>query len=146
MRSLFRLIVIAIVFTTLFVTCDKNDNNDGGDITIFKAILIGSSEVPPNASTATGTTILTFYESTMKFTAVTTYTGLTPTAGHIHNAAVGVSGAAVFPFVMGPSPITYQSGMLTQGQINELFNERMYVNLHTTAYPDGEIRGQLIEQ
>lgn len=82
----------------------------------------------------------------MKFTAVTTYTGLTPTAGHIHKAAVRVNGDIVFPFVITPSPITLQSGMLTQAQIDDLFNGMMYVNLHTTAYPGGEIRGQLIKQ
>lgn len=147
MSNLFKLIVIVILFTTLFTTCDKNDDNNGGeDITIFKAMLYGSSEVPPNASAATGSTTLTFYESTKKFIAVTLYSGLTPSAGHIHNAAVGVSGPPVFPFVMGPSPITFESGVLTQEQVNELLNGRMYVNLHTTTYPNGEIRGQLIKQ
>jgi hypothetical protein len=139
---------IVAVLATSFTTCNKDDteNGGGGDVTIFKAVLYGYSEVPPNASTATGATTLTFNKSTMKFTAVTTYTGLTPTAGHIHKAAVGVNGDVVFPFVITPSPITLQSGILTQAQIDDLFNGMMYVNLHTTAYPGGEIRGQLIKQ
>lgn len=148
MNNLFKLIVIAVVLTTLFSSCSKDDedNDNDYDITVFKATLVGSSEVPSNPSTATGSTTLTFNESTKKFIAVTTYSGLTPNAGHIHNAVVGENGPVIFPFVITPSPITLQSGELTEEQINELFNGRMYVNLHTTEYPGGEIRGQLVEQ
>jgi hypothetical protein len=47
---------------------------------------------------------------------------------------------------MSSSPITLESGVLTQEQIDELFDGRMYVNLHTEEYPGGEIRGQLMKQ
>lgn len=147
MSKLIKVIVIAVVLAALFTRCDKNDDNNNDDnITIFKATLVGSSEVPPNTSTATGSTTLTYNESTKRFVAVTTYTGITPSAGHIHNAAVGENGGVVFPFVMSSSPITLESEVLTQEQIDELFEGRMYVNLHTEEYPGGEIRGQLIKQ
>lgn len=147
MKRIFKLIVISVFLATLFTTCNNDViNNDRGEITIFKAMLDGASEVPSNSSIATGTTTLTFYESTKTFVAVTTYSGLIPTGGHIHNAIEGENGAIVFSFVIGPSPITFESDTLTQQQIDELFNGRMYVNLHTLEFPQGEIRGQLIEQ
>lgn len=147
MRKTFKLILTALIFATLFVACDKDDEDDDDNITIFKAMLKGSSEVPSNASTATGTAILTFDEDTKMFTVITTYSGLTPTAGHIHMAEAGVNGAVVYPFGTNlASPITMQSGVLTDVQVDALFDEMLYVNLHTTAFPGGEIRGQLIEQ
>ena len=146
MSNLFNLLIITVSLTTLLTACDNDDPNDKDNTTVFKTMLVGPSEVPSTYSLAIGATTLTFNESTKRFVAVTTYTGLTPTAGHIHNAPAGVNGDVVFSFEITASPITYQSVVLTQQQINELFNGRMYVNLHTAEYPEGEIRGQLIKQ
>ena len=35
---------------------------------------------------------------------------------------------------------------LNEGQLEYLLTGRMYVNLHTVKYPNGEIRGQLSRQ
>ena len=76
-----------------------------------------------------------------------TYIGVTPTAGHIHKGAVGVKGDVVYPFAAPlTSPIHYMSGVLTADQETDLMGGLNYVNLHTTAFPGGEIRGQLIKQ
>lgn len=113
------------------------------DTTVFKAVLKGSDEVPANPSKATGNTTLTYNGATKTFTAVTTYSGIKPTMGHIHKAAVGQNGPVVFPFTELASPIILTSAPLTDDQVNALFKDSMYVNLHTTKYPGGEIRGQL---
>lgn len=114
--------------------------------TVFTATLKGSGEVPANPSTATGSTTLTYNGATKTFTAVTTYSGITPTMGHIHKAAVGQNGPVIFPFTELASPITLTSAPLTDDQVNALFKDSMYVNLHTTKYPGGEIRGQLTKK
>ena len=44
------------------------------------------------------------------------------------------------------SPINYTSAALTEAQEADLNGGLNYVNLHTTAFPGGEIRGQLIKQ
>ena len=116
------------------------------DTTVFTATLKGSDEVPANPSTATGSTTLTYNGATKTFTAVTRYSGITPTMGHIHKAAVGQNGPVVFPFTELASPITLTSGPLTDDQVNALFKDSMYVNLHTKKYPGGEIRGQLTKK
>lgn len=81
MIKLFKLIAFAVILSLSLTACDKDGDDTGDDITIFKATLVGSSEVPSNPSTATGSTTLTYDAGTMRFTAVTTYSGLTPTAG-----------------------------------------------------------------
>lgn len=147
MRKSILLLVAALFFAVFFVACDKDDDSDKDKLTIYKAELKGSSEVPSNTSEATGTTFLTFNEDAKTFTAVTTYMGLTPAGGHIHMAAEGANGAVVYPFGTNlTSPISFQSGVLTVEQIKALEDEMLYVNLHTEAYPGGEIRGQLIKQ
>lgn len=139
-----KLLFAVIVLSFLFVSCGKDKEKD--DMTVFKATLTGSSEVPSNASTATGNTTLTYNGNTKTFTAVTTYMGLTPTMGHIHKAAAGTNGPAIFPFTDLTSPITLTSPALSEAQVTALFKDSMYVNLHTTLHPGGEIRGQLIKQ
>ncbi len=111
----------------------------------FYADLKGSNEVPPNSSTASGNTIATFNKDTKILTVVTSYSGMTVTAGHIHKGAAGSTGDAVFPFTTTASPIMFTSSALNAGQETDLMANLYYVNLHSTAYPDGEIRGQLIK-
>ena len=139
-----KLLTTLLVFTTLF-SCSKKDKPNN-DITIFKATLMGASATPPNPSTATGTSTLTYNSSTKTFTDITSYSGLTPIAGHIHKGAIGEAGPIIFPFTDLTSPITLNSPVLTDEQITALFKDSMYVNLHTKEYPAGEIRGQLIKQ
>lgn len=73
------------------------------------------------------------------------------TAAHIHNAAAGVSGGVVKTLsfasanntTSGSWSSTDGSQPFTDGLLRELFRKRLYVNAHTSANPNGEIRGQL---
>lgn len=142
MKHLFRFLVISF-FLLGIVSCDDDDPNPN---VTFKATLNGTSEVPTNASTATGTATLTFNTITKIFTITVNHTIAAPTNGHIHKGAVGVSGSPVFPFATFTSPINYTSIALTAAQETDLYANLYYVNIHTTAYPGGEIRGQLLKQ
>ncbi len=146
MNKRIMLFITVLLFAFVLTSCD-DDNVDDDNIIMFKAELKGSNEVPSNTSEAKGTTLLTFNKKTMMFNASTTYTGLTPLGGHIHMAEKGVNGAVVYPFgTKLTSPIVFQSGVLTEDQVKALMDEKLYVNLHSEAYPGGEIRGQLEEQ
>ena len=74
-----------------------------------------------------------------------TYAGITPTAWHIHKAAVGVAGPVIFNFGTAFStPFTYTSPIsLATDQEADLLAGNNYVNIHSTKNPGGEIRGQL---
>ena len=117
--------------------------------------LTGAQEVPNVTTTATGqgTAVINADGSTITY--IVTYSGLSGTvnASHIHTGAAGVAGGVILPLVPGPSPMT---GTLTAANFTPsgavtTFAEAVaairagttYFNLHTTANPGGEIRGQI---
>ena len=144
MKNLIRLSAISILLS-IVVSCNDNNSNSSPSITTFTATLDGASEVPVNNSTATGTATLTFNNTTKIFSITVTHNIASPTNGHIHMGAVGVSGAPVFPFTSFTSPINYTSIALTATQEADLMANLYYVNIHTAAFTGGEIRGQLIK-
>jgi len=129
-------------------SCKKDDPEPAPNPNVkFIATLNGASEVPVNASTATGTATLTFNKDTKIFSIVTTFSGVTATNSHIHKGALGVSGGVVFGFTSPiTSPINYTSIALDATQEADLNANMYYVNIHSAAFPGGEIRGQLIKQ
>lgn len=123
-------------------SCKKDDVNPN---VTYKATLTGANEVPANSSTATGTATLTLNTDTKVFSVTLPHNVVGVTGGHIHKAAVGANGDVVFPFANLTSPITFTSPVLTAAQEADLNAGLYYVNLHTAAFPGGEIRGQLIK-
>lgn len=136
--------------------------------------LSGAQEVPPNASTATGFARLTvdvatgLYELDLFVTgiALADLRGAGPNASplHFHNAPVGVNGGIVVDagfhaggFVAEPGGIRatvhHQLFGGMQGGLNgppvatniaNLLAGALYLNVHTNAFPGGEIRGQAV--
>lgn len=143
MKLLIRFFSLLIIVFSLF-SCDKDDDTIAN--VTFKATLIGSSEVPSNASAAVGLATLTYDPNTKLFTIVVTHNLASATGGHIHKGATGVNGEVVFPFLSTTSPINFTSVALSATQISDLNAGLYYVNLHSASFPDGEIRGQLIRQ
>ena len=70
-------------------------------------------------------------------------------AGHFHNAAEGTAGGVVktLSFVnntaTGAWSSTDASQPFTDSMLTEFLNGRLYINVHTSANPAGEIRGQV---
>ena len=113
------------------------------DTAIFFATLSGSSEVPPNSSAGTGTASLVVDTDTLVANYSLAFAGLsgTQTSAHFHHAPPGVIGVVEFPLPVG-SPVSGTWAM-TAAQYGELVDGAIYVNVHTSAYPGGEIRGQM---
>jgi len=110
---------------------------------LFTATLAGSQETPPNNSTATGraTLVLSPDEKTARVSL--TFAGLSSgqTDAHIHGpAAAGVSAPAVFPLPLGQ--VSDFAIALTSAQVQDLKNGLFYINVHSSNFPTGEIRGQ----
>ena len=112
----------------------------------MKATLDGKSEVPANASAATGTADIDFDAATKKLTWKLTYSGLSgpATAAHFHGPAEAGKNAGVAVAIpnAGTSPAE-GSATLTDAQAADLMAGKYYVNVHTAANPGGEIRGQV---
>ncbi|SHH62532.1 CHRD domain-containing protein [Bradyrhizobium erythrophlei] len=112
----------------------------------MKATLDGKSEVPPNASTGTGTADIDYDAATKKLSWKLTYSGLSgpATAAHFHGPAEPGKNAGVAVAI--PNAIedpAEGSAILTDAQAADLMAGKYYVNVHTAANPGGEIRGQV---
>ena len=110
----------------------------------YMASLDGGQEVPPNSSTATGAGTFTYNLLTNQLTWNISHDLeiSSVTAAHIHSGAVGVNGPVEVPLNHAVNPMV-GSATLTNAQQGLLVNGLLYVNIHTTAFPGGEIRGQI---
>lgn len=84
---------------------------------------------------------------TNDFSWTVTYEGLSGpvTAAHFHGpAGEGENAPPVLPLEDIDNPMT-GNAQLTDAQISQLQSGAWYLNLHTEMYPDGEIRGQVME-
>ncbi|CAN5425735.1 hypothetical protein BH10ACI3_BH10ACI3_26780 [soil metagenome] len=114
----------------------------------FYAYLSGAQEVPVSATTATGYARVFINESTgvLSFTVVFTGLSSAQTASHIHApAAIGANAAVAINFgtVGGTSGTITGSTTVTPTQLAQIRAHQGYVNVHSTTFPGGEIRGQL---
>jgi CHRD domain-containing protein len=112
----------------------------------MKAALDGKSEVPPTTSAGKGTADIDYDAATKKLSWKLTYSGLSgpATAAHFHGPAEAGKNASVAVAIpnAGSSPAE-GSAILTDAQAADLLTGKYYVNVHTTANPGGEIRGQV---
>lgn len=109
----------------------------------FNADLTGASEVPAVDTQATGTAEVTVDTEAKTVAWKITTEGLSgePTAAHIHGPAAAGENAA--PAIDLSAALAEGSGEIADEQIADLEAGNYYVNVHTEANPDGEIRGQL---
>ena len=114
----------------------------------LKAVLQGAQEVPANTSPGRGTVIVRYNTQTKTLELFGDYQNVASavTASHIHSpAAPGTNAGILFPITntAGTSGGLSATAILTPAQEVELLTGLMYVNVHTTLVPGGEIRGQL---
>ncbi len=112
---------------------------------IFKANLSGAQQVPANSSTAVGAAVLVLDEANKKITLVGSFSGVAATIAHIHGpAAKGVNAGVLIPLSVDAAKGTLsKESVVTDAQIADLKAGKWYVNIHSQAFPGGEIRGQL---
>jgi len=124
----------------------------------YAASLSGASEVPPTTSTATGSFTATLDEraKTLRWTlSVPSIDSVT--MSHIHQGARDANGPVVLPLFIPGSPADsinasgtasaeHLEGPLRgdwDGFVAALKAGDLYINVHTTGIPSGEIRGQV---
>ena len=114
---------------------------------VYAVAASGAQEVPAVTSAATGSVYAVYNRTTKALAYTINFTGVVPRATggmHFHKGAVGANGG-VESGIDGP----YVTGMkgvatLTAAQEVDLFAGLWYFNLHSAAFPGGEIRGQLV--
>ena len=136
--SLLMLVMVALIAAK----CQDHQNPALPDLKVVTT-LSGSNEVPARQTSASGSVSGTLNQNTRVLSFAVNFSGLTPVAGHIHKGAAGTNGPVIIPFhSVASSPIIHEV-TLTEEQVADLKANLHYVNLHTAAYPGGEIRGQL---
>ena len=140
---------------------DFDPNARKGNYAEFGAFLTGSEEVPPVNSPGVGSTrIMQMDANTLKFEIrVANTSGIV--AAHLHNAPLGMNGPVVVTLIPSQSPSGLENGVIAEGMIEssnlsgplagksimDLIKEfeagKIYVNLHTSTNPGGELRGQV---
>jgi len=119
------------------------------DQILISAKIDGTQQVPTVTTSATGVAGLFLNGNRDTLCVNINFTGLSgaPTGIHIHDALTGSNGPVVFdlgPFISGNKVSAIITGStLSQSFIAKLLNGGYYINIHTTANPNGEIRGQL---
>jgi hypothetical protein len=116
----------------------------GAPPTAATMMLTGTQEVPPNPSIASGRSTVTVAPD-KTVTGMIIVSGMTPTMAHIHEATKGVNGPVIVPFIrsgentFAPAP----GAKLTDAQYASYLAGKLYLNVHSSTYPGGEIRLQL---
>ena len=113
----------------------------GADV---KVMLSGDQETPPVTTSAKGSGTLMFGADKSVSGSVTT-TGVNGTAAHIHEGAPGKAGGVIIPLVKGGDGTwnVPAGAKLTDAQEAAYKAGNLYVNVHSEAHKDGEIRGQI---
>jgi CHRD domain len=113
----------------------------------FAADLKAANEVPPNKSAGTGTVAAAYDTASKKLDWTVTFSGLTgaATGAHFHGPADATKNAGVAVAIPGTASPMAGSATLTDAQAADLMAGKWYVNVHTDANKDGEIRGQVVK-
>jgi len=108
-----------------------------------KVNLTGANEVPPVSTSATGEGTISIADDGAVSGSVMTK-GVQGTAAHIHVGAAGKNGPVAVPFTKDGDTFKAPAGAkLNADQMKAFKSGDLYVNVHSAAHPDGEIRGQL---
>ena len=129
-----------------------------GNPTVFNVQLLAENE-PNGASTSESkghAQVKVYDDGTIEFTfTVNNKSGETYTRAHIHKAAAGVNGPIHWDFLEAGNPVASVSDQ--PSQLRGIARARAaavladllanpagyYVNVHSTAFPGGAVRGQL---
>ena len=115
-------------------------------VTTLNFVLQASQETPPTTSIATGKGTLKVDNVANTLTYIVDENVVSETAAHIHGpAARGVPAGVLFGLPAGAHKSGTVTG-LTPAQVADALAGKYYVNIHNTANPGGDIRGQADNQ
>lgn len=111
--------------------------------------LLGSNEVPTNTTAMSGTASLDYTISTgnLNFSVTVNVTNpVTVTAAHIHTGTAGVNGGVLYGLFSTPTyvtnTLTFTGSVVISPNLATIASGGAYINVHTSDYPGGEVRGQ----
>jgi len=120
-----------------------------GNHRFASATLSGASEVPAVTTEANGNAFLRLNLNNGHLRGYIQTIGITVTSAHIHQGKEGATGAPIVTLEIvsttGDSTLIKvpDNTNVKKEQIKAILNKGAYVNIHSDAFPAGEIRGQL---
>lgn len=140
MKNKIKWMALAMLILTAFVSAQA------AAATKFVFDLEPGQEVPPAASSGSGSCQVNLSGTSVDVHC--TFQNLTQpaTASHIHGAGVGQNGSVILPLTAtaGTSGSITGGGSVSVDEANDIRQGLAYVNLHTSAFPGGELRGQIV--
>lgn len=157
--------VMAIIAGTASAAAPKgkaNSHSNQANNPNFVTSMSGDEETPPVDTHARGVAIFHLSDDglSMEYKLIASNI-ISVTAGHIHTGTVGIPGPVVVPLVsqaactFGDNQVKCEGTFTAANFVGQLAGHpmsdlvammqegRAYTNVHTTAHPAGEIRGQL---
>lgn len=151
--------LIALTALALTAGCGGGSTIGGLDAeAVYTFQLTQAAEVPtPKTTTATGAATIVVFADRIEYE-VSARSIVSVTMAHIHSGATGVAGPIVVTLFNQPSNPVSPSGVFASGTLTDanlpsgvtiaslkslIANGTAYVNVHTSANPSGEIRGQI---
>lgn len=124
--------------------------------TRFRADLSGANEVPPVQTNASGLTTFSLTAGVVAYR-IEVFEIENVSAAHIHSGTASENGPIVVGLFAAQPPVSRPQGVLVEGEFTAADVEGItfqalldvmrtggaYVNVHTSANPEGEIRGQV---
>jgi hypothetical protein len=154
------------IFVVALATLAGVAASSQASVVTLTANLSGLNEVPPVSTPASGTAIVTIDTDTRAWTMNIAFSGLSApvTVAHIHRAPVGVNGPVIVGLdgmplsggrptwnLIAPGSTSLNTGgalnapfLFPAAELENLLRGNTYVNIHSQAFPGGEIRGNLI--
>ncbi|MBX0333974.1 CHRD domain-containing protein [Pontibacter sp. HSC-14F20] len=156
-RSVRRVLFYFLVLLSGFAyACDEDDKKDDtlqSEIEFTNVGLSGENEVPAVTTNGFGSLTATYDRSTRVLTYNFSWTlgsaDDNTSAIHFHGPALATESApVVIPIENHPTShtgsMTGTTRELTQTEEEQLLDGKWYLNIHSSTYPDGELRGQLL--
>jgi len=109
-----------------------------------KLTLTGDQEVPPVNSPAVASGTIAINDNSAVSGGIVT-TGIKATSAHIHEAPAGKNGPVIVPLEKKSDRefVVPAGTKLSEAQMRAFKAGDLYVNVHSDAHKDGEIRAQL---
>jgi hypothetical protein len=119
-------------------------------VKLFKASLTGAAEIPAVTTPAAGFGLLGLDAANKKAHYLVSYSGLKAnlTAAHLHGPAEETASAGVLFAITAIAGSNQTGGFagtvdIDDAKVTAINDRKAYFNVHSTAHPGGEIRGQL---
>jgi len=150
-KAFLTLLATSLITCSFLVACDKDDDDmdDNEKTYTLSGSASGSNEIPSNTTTGTATLSGTYSAKTNSLTYTINWTGLSNivTAAHFHGPASTTETAnPMLDITIGTNGIsgsTSATVTVTDAFESALLSGKIYYNLHTALYVNGEIRSQV---